>query len=318
MRSARNAVPAHGTFDVEARPGDARSTGSFRPPVCLPDGFDSPRKELIIVRPQPFRRRSRILAAVPSCMISALIGVSIWPTAIQPVAAAAPVDRLPDLAMAYPTELRIQTTSSRARRLRFTTMIVNVGDGPFETRSSRFAGDPTMGVNQRIHNNAGGYRVFDTTARARYSGDGHDHWHVQDVARYELFAINGTGAALRRDAKVGFCFFDTNAYRLSLPRAPRSAVYKASGCGKRSSLFVKNGISVGWGDKYGWSLSRQWIYLSSLPAGEYLLKVTVDPLFQYQEIRHRNNCNWSLIRISRTSSVVPVLDRGFSCVLPGQ
>ena len=123
--------------------------------------------------------------------------------------------------MAYPTELRIQTTASGARRLRFTTMIVNIGDGPFETRSSRLAGNPTMGVNQRIYNSAGGYRVFDTTATAKYSGDGHDHWHVQDVARYELFAINGKGPALRRDAKVGFCFFDTNAYRLSLPRAPR-------------------------------------------------------------------------------------------------
>ena len=251
-----------------------------------------------------------------ACAVGA-ISLVVWPGGAPTVAAAAPVDRLPDLAMAYPTELRLQTTASGARRLRFTTMIVNIGDGPFETRSSRLAGDPTMGVNQRIYNNAGGYRVFDTTATAKYSGDGHDHWHVQDVARYELFAINGKGAALRRDAKVGFCFFDTNAYRLSLPRAPDSPVYRASGCGKRSSLFVKNGISVGWGDKYGWRLSRQWIYLSSLPAGEYFLKVTVDPLFQYQEIRHRNNCNWSRIRISRNSSVVPVLDRGFSCVLPG-
>jgi hypothetical protein len=162
----------------------------------------------------------------------AVLGLSISPAAIRTVAAAAPVDRLPDLAMAYPTELRIQTQSNGTRRLRFTTMIVNIGDGPFETRSSRLAGNPTMGVNQRIYNNAGGYRVFDTTATAKYSGDGHDHWHVQDVARYELFAINGKGAALRRDAKVGFCFFDTNAYRLSLPRAPGSPVYRASGCGK--------------------------------------------------------------------------------------
>jgi Lysyl oxidase len=296
------------------RPGPQ---GSRWPPDCLPRRPRLPsRGDRIIVRPQPTRRRSRTLVAGLVCVISAVVGASTWPSSTQTVAAAAPADRLPDLAMAYPTELRIQTTSSGARRLRFTTMIVNIGDGPFETRSSRLAGNPTMGVNQRIYNNAGGYRVFDTTATAKYSGDGHDHWHVQDVARYELFAINGKGPALRRDAKVGFCFFDTNAYRLSLPRAPRSPVYLASGCGRRSSLFVRNGISVGWGDKYGWRLSRQWIYLSSLPPGDYFLKVTVDPLFQYQEIRHRNNCNWSRIRISRNRSVVPVLDRGFSCVLP--
>jgi hypothetical protein len=232
--------------------------------------------------------------------------------------AAAPADRLPDLAMSYPTDLRIQTAANGARRLRLTTMIVNIGRGPFETRSSRLPGQSRMRVNQRIYNTAGGYRVVDTTATARYSGDGHDHWHVQDVAHYELFAITGRGPALRRDSKVGFCFFDTNAYRLSLPRAPRTRTYSSAGCGTRSSLFVKNGISVGWGDKYGWQLPRQWINLGGLRPGQYFLKVTVDPLFQFQEVRHRNDCNWSRIRISRTSSVVTVLERGFGCLLPGE
>lgn len=232
--------------------------------------------------------------------------------------AAAPVDRLPDLAMAYPTGLRIQVTANGTRRLRFTSTIVNIGDGPFETRSSRLAGQSRMRVNQRIYNSAGGYRVVDTTARARYSGDGHDHWHVQDIAAYELYAINAPGPALRSDAKVGFCFFDTNPYNLSLPRAPRTKQYTAAGCGHRPALFVKNGISVGWGDRYASNLARQWIDVKGLPSGEYFLKLTVDPLFQFQEIRHRNDCNWSRIRISTKSSVVTVLDRGFNCVLPGQ
>jgi hypothetical protein len=85
----------------------------------------------------------------------------------------------------------------------------------------------------------------------------------------------------------------------------------------RSSTFVKNGISVGWGDKYGWRLARQWIDVTGLASGEYYLKLTFDPLFQFQEIRHRNDCNWTRIRISRTSTAVTVLDRGFNCVLPG-
>ncbi len=248
-----------------------------------------------------------------SSLLCAVLGA--W---IAPAAAAAPVDLLPDLARAYPTEMRVQTTAGGARRLRLTTMIVNIGDGPFETRSSRLAGQETMGVNQRIYNSAGGYRVVDTTAVTRYSGDGHDHWHVQDVARYELFAITGRGPALRRDRKVGFCFFDTNAYRLSLPRAPRSPRYSQAECGRRSSLFVRNGISVGWGDKYGWRLGRQWIDVSNIPPGEYYVKLTFDPLFQFQEIRHRNDCNWTRIALSRTSSTIAVLDRGFSCTLPGQ
>lgn len=260
------------------------------------------------------RRAARVgLAAATLALLPLVASLQ----AAQTVDAGASPDRLPDLSMSMPTDLRIQTTSTGERRLRFTGVIVNIGSGPFETRASRRStSTPTMLVSQRIYNAAGGTRVHDTEAIARYAGDGHNHWHVQGVAGYALYAPTGKGPALRRDAKVGFCFFDTNAYRLSLPRAPRSPVYLASGCGKRSSLFVRNGISVGWGDKYGWRLSRQWIYLSSLPPGDYFLKVTVDPLFQYQEIRHRNNCNWSRIRISRNSSVVPVLDRGFNCVLP--
>ena len=265
------------------------------------------------MRPHSRRRPIRALAAAILGTVSALAGVSAGPGS-----AAGPVDRLPDLAMTYPTDLRIVTTASGTRRLRFTTTIVNIGDGPFETRSSRLPGQTRMRVNQRIYNSAGGYRVFDTTARARYSGDGHDHWHVQDVAHYELYAINAPGPAIRSDAKVGFCFFDTNAYRLSLPRAPRTKQYTTAGCGRRAATFIKNGISVGWGDKYGWRLGGQYINVKGLPSGEYYLKVTVDPLFQFQEIRHRNDCNWSRIRISRTSLAVPVLDRGFNCLLPGE
>jgi Lysyl oxidase len=269
------------------------------------------------VRSRMQARRSRIRVLGVCFALSALALVPAEP-AVPTTAAAAPADLLPDLAMSYPTQIRIQATASGGRRLRMTTTIVNIGDGPFETASSRLAGQSAMGVNQRIYNTAGTYRVVETGARARYSGDGHDHWHVLDIARYEIHPLKSNGQALRRDAKVGFCFFDTNAYDLGLARAPQSPRYSAAGCGKRSSLFVKNGISVGWGDRYGWSLARQWIDITNLPAGEYYLKLTVDPLFQFQEIRHRNDCNWTHIRIPKTGTTVTVLGRGFACTLPGQ
>ncbi len=263
-----------------------------------------------MVHSRTIRRPIRLLASAVMGLAFLLAGLPSGQDVV-----AAPADRLPDLAMAYPTDLRIEKRTG-SRRLRFTTMIVNLGAGPFETGSSRLAGQPVMGVNQRIYNTAGTFRKVDTTATARYAGDGHDHWHVQDIAHYELYKINDTSTALRRDAKVGFCFFDTNAYRLSLPRAPKTRKYTAAGCGKKSSLFVKNGISVGWGDKYGWSLSRQWINIRNLPSGQYYLKVTVDPLRQFHELSRRNNCRWQRIQLSATSSVVKILASGSSCILP--
>jgi hypothetical protein len=265
-----------------------------------------------MARTRTLRRPIRVLASV---LIGAAAVVAGLPDG-QPVSAAEG-DRLPDLGMAYPTELRIEVGASGARRIRFTSMIVNTGAGPFETGSSRLPGDSVMGVNQRIYNANGTIRKVVTKATARYAGDGHDHWHVQDIAHYELYAISRPDIALRRDSKVGFCFFDTTAYRLTLPRAPRTRQYSAAGCGKRASLFVKNGISVGWGDKYGAKLALQWISITDLPAGQYFLKVTVDPLRLFKEVRRGNNCKWLRIRIPATGSAVTVVDRGTSCRLPG-
>jgi lysyl oxidase len=259
-------------------------------------------------------RTSRPIRLLVSVLLSGLSVVGL--PAGQRVSAA-PGDQFPDLVIAYPTELRIEVGASGARRIRFTTLIVNIGAGPFETGSSRLPGESVMGVNQRIYNADGTIRKVSTKATARYAGDGHDHWHVQDVAHYELYAIARPDIALRRDSKVGFCFFDTNAYQLTLPRAPRTRQYSAAGCGKRSSLFVKNGISVGWADKYGAKLALQWIGITDLPAGQYFLKVTVDPLRRFKEVRRGNNCKWLRIRIPTTGSAVAVLDRGTSCLLPG-
>ena len=262
-------------------------------------------------------RPARVGLVAAAIALGPLIAL-VWPAFGGVADAASPADLLPDLSMTKPTDIQIQTTSSGARRLRMTTTIVNIGRGPFETRASRQStSDPTLSVSQRIYNTAGGTRVHATTEVARYAGDGHDHWHVQRVANYELYSPSGTGPVLRRDSKVGFCFFDTNLYRPSLPRSPSSRQYLESGCGTRSSLFVKNGISVGWADKYPWNFAFQWIDVSGLPAGEYLLKISADPRRQFQELVEGNNCNWTRIRIPRTGSTVRIVESGWGCVLPG-
>jgi hypothetical protein len=174
-----------------------------------------------------------------------------------------------------------------------------------------------MNVCQRIYNTAGGTRVHETTEIAKYAGDGHNHWHVQNVASYELYSSTGSGPVLRRDSKVGFCFFDTNPYKLSLPGAPTSRQYAQSGCGIQSSLFVKNGISVGWSDVYPSGFAFQWINITNLAAGEYLVKVSADPKKQFEELVEGNNCNWTRVRIPKSGSSVAVLGSGWGCALPG-
>lgn len=234
------------------------------------------------------------------------------------VTVSAPVDRLPDLAMARPTDLRVQVSANGHRLLRFTTMIVNIGEGPLETRAARHSLlTATMPVKQRIYDTGGGYRVVKTGTVATYSGDGHEHWHVQRVARYELYRTTGTSVVAARSSKVGFCFFDTRPFRPTLPGAPATRLYAEAGCGGRRALAVRHGLSVGWADRYGSELRYQSIDVTNLPPGEYLLKVTVDPNGYFVEANERNNCNWTRLHIPGSGSAVSTHGWGGGCVLPG-
>ncbi|MGH3921877.1 MAG: hypothetical protein ACRDTT_03200 [Pseudonocardiaceae bacterium] len=62
--------------------------------------------------------------------------------------------------MARLYHLAIDHTADGRRLLRFTTMIVNTGSGPFELGGRR-ADDasPAMATEQRIYNRAGGWRA---------------------------------------------------------------------------------------------------------------------------------------------------------------
>jgi hypothetical protein len=234
----------------------------------------------------------------------ALLLGAVLPAA--PVAAAS--DRLPDLRMAPIRDLRISRSASGRKLLRFTTEILNYGAGPFEIRGLRRTTSSPFDIDQIVYRSDGSIRRIETTAGLRYAGDGHDHYHVRRLAMYHLWSNRGT----LRDSKIGFCFFDTNARYLSLPRAPRTPRYFESGCGSRRSLSLRNGISVGWGDRYPWNFAYQWIDITGLPTGTYTLRAMVDLHGQFTESRDTNNCSY--VRLSIGSSTARVLGSSRTCI----
>jgi Lysyl oxidase len=202
---------------------------------------------------------------------------------------AAAADRLPDLGMARLSDLRVDKSSGRDL-LRYTTVIANVGAGPFELRGQRSStADAQMSVQQRIYDDAGGSRLVPTSATMYFAGDGHTHWHVRDLETEELIRLDN-GAKVGTSAKHGFCFFDNTRYRLTLPGAPQSAVY--TGCGTASNLAVTMGLSVGWGDAYYWSLPDQYVDITGLGSGRYRLLVTADAANWFAESNNSNNATW--------------------------
>ncbi len=220
---------------------------------------------------------------------------------------------LPDLRMAKPRSLRIQMATTEdgenRRLLRFSGIIINLGEGPLVVKGSRACATsacPSMTTLQRIKRTDGTWRKVASVATAEYDvGDGHSHWHVLNVERYELHQIDPPPAAPEplRGAKVGFCFFDTQAWKLSLPRAPQSPVYHVSGCGSPGSTRLKMGVSVGWADVYPWSIARQWIDTTDLPLGRYLLCNIADPDNEWRETDNTNNESWALIELYQEAGV---------------
>jgi hypothetical protein len=235
--------------------------------------------------------------------------------AMPQVAAADPPPRdlLPDLRMKVPNEMRIthQSTSAGPNRrlLRFSARMTNVGEGPMTVRGTRPCNTdecPLMSLKQLILRSDGSVRKLSSQQKARYNvGDGHHHFHVLHVERYMLVPLEVPADQTvknTRAAKVGFCFFDTDANDLSLPGAPHSQVYNQTGCGTRSSMKITEGISVGWADRYPWNIALQWIDTTGLPDGRYLVCETADPRNDWLETREANNEAWSEIRLWRNST----------------
>ena len=259
----------------------------------------------------PDRRRHTapiaMLVAISFVLAPLMVLIGAGPTV-------AAVDRFPNLRMIPLADWQLQQQDGR-RLLRFTTVMVNRGPGAFEVRGRRTStADETMDIRQVIYDDAGGKRSLGTDAVARYAGDGHDHWHVQKIMTYELLAASDL-STVRRGAKTGFCFFDTTAWKLGLPYARQRPHYQEDWCGTQSSLTNRVGISVGWGDKYPWNFAFQWIDVTGLPGGRYVVRSTVDIQDWYRETNDLDNCTWATIHIPApgTGTRVRVLDHGGGC-----
>jgi hypothetical protein len=199
--------------------------------------------------------------------------------------------------------VHIQSTTDGRRLLRYSVLIVNVGQGPFEVRAQRPTVTAPWTVTQRVVGVTGGVRsVHAPQATVAYGGDGHDHWHLHEFQHYELAHLD-TGARVGIGMKGGYCFFDTDAYRLTLPGAPRSPVYTiATVCrGGPNGLATHMGVSVGWGDLYNYQLPDQYLDITGLPAGRYRLRAVADPAAHFLELDTTNNVTWVDLEINRTT-----------------
>jgi len=201
-------------------------------------------------------------------------------------------DLVPNLRPLKATDIRIVVTSGGRKLLRFSATNWNNGDGKLELiGKGTDSATNKQKVYQRVYSSSNTYR--DIFAGSFDWHAAHNHMHFNDFALYDLQSVSNPNSH-RYAQKTTYCVMDTNKINGSLPGAPASAVYETC----RAS---KQGISVGWGDKYGYQLAGQSIDITNLANGEYYLKIQVDPKRRLLEKNESDNTSSRKIRISGTT-----------------
>ena len=229
--------------------------------------------------------------------------------------ASTPTPQLPDLVADSPNEISLSVSEETPTKghmepellLRFNGYVHNKGPGAVDFRGERSAppnpsepASPPMGVFQRIYeypSTEGPPPTAETTPHKDepssgimeyVTADGHEHWHLQHVARYSLWNATET-IEVAPAQKVGFCLEDSE--HVEPERGPPEQVYKDYGehprefCRYRQpeATEVFEGISEGWRDSYTSNLAFQWVDVSNVEPGEYRLRAEADPEHFIQE-----------------------------------
>ncbi len=286
------------------------------------------------------------LRLIAIALATVFAGCAAWAAVSNPLAdASGESPLLPNLVAGPPDGAYFETSNGRLL-LRFNGYILNKGPGALDIRGEREApkvaksteeqvvwdreheqeeltpeqaeelATPSMKVVQRLfttsaeETNIERPHVNDQLVNAQLfysSADGHDHWHLQHVARYAL--VSGSNAEVAPAQKVGFCLDDSASNKEG--RGPASPVYSDNVPPYRdfcqrfhpetASLF--EGISVGWHDTYSSNLAWQWVDVSSVQPGEYWLREEVNPEGVIDEEPEPNKPSYS-----STSTVVPGYD----------
>ena len=125
----------------------------------------------------------------------------------------------------------------------------------------------------------------------------HGHYHMDGVAAYELLNTNGQVVITVR--KQGFCFRDDAR---AFTNGPVEGKYTCD----------YQGLSIGWEDVYDKSLDCQWLDITGIPSGQYILRVVANPDAILHESNLQNNVAQVLIDLPSTTT--PPTNKPPKCV----
>ena len=205
----------------------------------------------------------------------------------------------------YPEEV----AERGARRcLRFDQVIANEGDGPFELRYRMEGLATDQQLRQRVYNSDGTFTDYKVDTYEFHPA--HAHFHYKNFGQAFLYRArsDGTLEKIRESRKNGFCMIDVENTRFGVD--PHGLAYK--GEAPRTYYFPRcntateydehgasmvNGISVGWADVYNWFLADQYIEITGVPDGDYVLETVANPTRTVHETSYGDNAARVTIRL---------------------
>jgi hypothetical protein len=109
----------------------------------------------------------------------------------------------------------------------------------------------------------------------------HGHWHLKNFNEYRLFDQNGI---VRVGNKQAFCLIDVERFEGNKPK-------------QFNSCNSNQGITAGWADLYNKGLDCQWIDITGVPDGNYLLEAQTNAQGLLKEDRYGDNYTWAGIQL---------------------
>jgi hypothetical protein len=216
---------------------------------------------------------------------------------------------LPDLVQSPPRALEVYRAGD-TWRLAFLSAVENDGRGPMLLVGTRpNQSTPAMTVEQLVRHPDGSASTYSVHGEIRFvRSETHRHWHFLDFERYDI--LTADGKTVGRDQKTGFCLGDRyNASRsIQLSGEPEQPVWtQECGRGQPERLIVREGISPGYGDDYVPRLEGQWIDITGLPAGSYVLRHRVNVERVLRESDYGNNSAETSFELSWSDSGTPTV-----------
>lgn len=214
----------------------------------------------------------------------------------------------PDLRTVVPQHLNLVNEHQRDI-LRFSNGIANTGGGPWALRPEPALGTaPTVTAVQEIRDSGAYYKCgtqpkqvtacynvvaeFPTSTFAYH--ETHNHWHIDDVALFEVRKGSPTGPIVGGNSiKTTFCLIDWYKLDDNSPSAERVFF---------DCYTSYQGISVGWVDQYHQATDGQQVELTGEPdANDYYLVSTANAAGVFKEQNYTNNTAWVRFALSSES-----------------